>query len=147
MVIMRRFSLIWVICNNEIFLEYAVDWLNKWSDVINFVVSCLVVELFICRNHKNPVFLMAYHHTLFSTVFVIKILSCCCAWSILQVVESLIELVHMLDSCDLLTWEWWLAISKYSGPSIVRTPLVAANSSGVWIIKIIWWTKWHKVYM
>ena len=37
-----------------ILLECAVD--SEWNDVINYIVSCLVFELFIRRNHKNPVF-------------------------------------------------------------------------------------------
>ena len=46
-------QLIWVILI-MILLECAVD--SEWNDVINYIVSCLVFELFIRRNHKNPVF-------------------------------------------------------------------------------------------
>ena len=35
-------------------LECAVDY--EWNDVINFIVSCSVVELFIHRNHKKTAF-------------------------------------------------------------------------------------------
>ena len=32
--------------------ESVVD--SEWNGVINFVVSCSVAKLFICRSHKNP---------------------------------------------------------------------------------------------
>ena len=35
-------------------LESTVD--SEWNDIINFIVSCSVVELFICRHHKNSAF-------------------------------------------------------------------------------------------
>ena len=43
-------------------VECAVN--SEWNDVINFIVSCSVVDLFIHRNHKNPAFNIL---TLFST--------------------------------------------------------------------------------
>ena len=30
------------------------------------------------------------------------------------------------------------SLDKYGGPSIIRTPLVTADSSGVWVIEIVW---------
>ena len=35
-------------------LECVVD--SEWNGVINFIVSCSVVELFTCRNHESPAF-------------------------------------------------------------------------------------------
>ena len=39
---------------NKTSIECTVD--SEWTDVINFIVSCSVVELFIHKTHKNPDF-------------------------------------------------------------------------------------------
>ena len=35
-------------------LECAVD--SERNDVIIFVISCSIAEIFLCKNHKNPAF-------------------------------------------------------------------------------------------
>ena len=105
----RRFSAVW-----GSFLIWNID--SEWNDLINFFVSwCSVVELFICRNHKNRAFNSA---TTASNKYTCACM--CCGWNI---TEALDDFTLLQNSCKWLKTSWSFS-----------------NSACAWSTKLDAWT-------